>query len=105
VPLLISIALFTSAPSTFSQQSGLIKVDLEGSIAKNIAKNINVDVSKVPVSVQVPATVAAIVCHTAKDLLAAEAASGSGSCTANRTSSDLERIVLDQIKRKDAQEK
>jgi hypothetical protein len=96
--VLSSIALFSMASLAFSQQSGLIRVDLEGSVAKNIAKNINVDVSKVPVSVQVPVAVAAIVCHVAADLLAAEAASGSGSCTANRTSSDLERIVLDQIK-------
>jgi hypothetical protein len=80
----------------------LIKIDLEGKVAKNIAKNINVEVDQIPASVKVPVAVAAIVCHTSADLLAAEAASGTGSCTANRTSDDLERIVLDQIKGKGA---
>jgi len=104
LPVLIAIALF-SASSAFSQQSGLINVDLEGSVAKNIAKNINVDVEQIPAKVRIPVAVAAIVCHTAADLLAAQAASGTGSCTANRTSSDLERIVLDQIKGKGAAQK
>jgi len=103
LPVLIAIALF-SASSAFSQ-SGLINVDLEGSVAKNIAKNINVDVEQIPAKVRIPVAVAAIVCHTAADLLAAQAASGTGSCTANRTSSDLERIVLDQIKGKGAAQK
>jgi hypothetical protein len=80
----------------------LIRVDLEGKVAENIAKNINVEVAQIPASVKVPVGVAAIVCHTAADLLAAQAASGTGSCTANRPSGDLERVVLDQIKGKAA---
>lgn len=75
--VLSSIALFSMASHAFSQQRGLIKVDPEGSVAKNIGMNINVDVSQVPTSAQVPIMVAATVCHVAADLLAAEAASGS----------------------------
>lgn len=96
--VLSSIALFSMASPTFSQQSGLIKVDLKGNVVKDIAKNINVDVNQVPAGVQAPIAVAATVCHIAAGLLAAEAASGSGSCTANRTSKALEQVVLDQIK-------
>ena len=95
---LSSMALFSMVPSAFAQQSGLINVDLRGKVTKKIAKDINVDVSQIPVTVQAPVTVAATVCHIAADLLRAEAASGSGSCTADRTSSALNQIVLDQIK-------
>ncbi|SEK34284.1 hypothetical protein [Nitrosovibrio tenuis] len=95
---LSSIVLFIMAPSAFSQQSGFVKVDLGGSVAKDIAKNIKADVSQIPVSVQVPVKVAATVCHIAADLLTAEAESGTGSCTAVSTSHALDRIVLDQIK-------
>ncbi len=95
---LSSIVLFSMVLSAFAQQSGLINVDLRGKVTKKIAKDINVDVSQIPVTVQAPVTVAAAVCHIAADVLRAEAASGSGSCTASRTSTALERIVLDQIK-------
>ena len=105
MPVLGTIALFGSMSSAFSQPSGLVNVDLEGSVARNIAKNINVVVEQIPAKVRIPVAVAAIVCHTAADLLAAQAASGTGSCTANRTSSDLERIVLDQIKGKGGTQK
>lgn len=92
-----AVAVLSIAPTAFAQQSGLINVDIRN-VANNIAKNINVDVSQIPVTVQAPVTVAATVCNIAADVLGTQAASGSGSCTAKSTSSALDKIVLDQIK-------
>lgn len=78
------------APAAFSQQSGLVNVDVHN-VANNIAKNINVDVSQIPVIVQAPIGVAA-------NVLGQQGGSGTGSCTAQTTSSALDQIVQRQIK-------
>lgn len=92
-----SVAVLSMAPAAFAQQSGLVNVDIRN-VANNIAKNINVDVSQIPVTVQAPVSVAATVCNVAADVLGGQVASGSGSCTAQSTSSALDQIVLEQIK-------
>ena len=93
-----SAGLFSIAPLTVAEQSpGLMNVDISN-VANNIAKNIGVDVSQIPVTVQAPVSVAATVCNVAADVLGGQVASGSGSCTAKSTSSALDQIVLEQIK-------
>lgn len=56
-----------------------------------------VDVSRIPVTVQVPVAVAAIVCGVAANVLGAQAA-GASSCTAQTTSDALNQIVQTQLK-------
>lgn len=78
-----SAAALSITPAAFAQQSGLVNVDIRN-VANNIAKNINVDVSQIPVTVQAPVSVAATVCNVAADVLGGQVASGSGSCTAGK---------------------
>jgi hypothetical protein len=87
-----------AASGAFAQQSGLVNVDVHN-VANNIAKNINVNVSQVPVTVQAPIGVAATVCGVAANVLGQQHGSGSGSCTATSTSSALDQIVMAQLKR------
>lgn len=80
-----------------AQQSGLVNVDISN-VANNIAKNINVDVSQIPVTVQAPIGVAANVCGVNANVLAQQGA-GLANCTATSTSTALNQIVQRQIKR------
>jgi hypothetical protein len=93
---LILVASCAAAPA-FAQQSGLVNVDVKN-VANNIAQNLKVDVSRIPVTVQVPVAVAANVCGVAANVLGDQAASGSGSCTAKTTSDALNQIVQTQLK-------
>ena len=81
----------------FAQQSGLVNVDVHN-VANNIAKNINVDVSQIPVTVQAPIGIAATVCGVAANVLGQQAPSGNASCTATSTSSALDNLVQRQLK-------
>lgn len=79
-------------------QGTLISVDISN-VANNIAKDLSVNVSQIPVTVQVPVDVAANVCGVAANVLGTQAASGSGSCTAKTTSTALDTIVQGQLKK------
>ena len=92
-----STAALVMAPQAYAQQSGLVNVSLSN-VANNIAKNLSVDVSQIPVSVQVPIGVAANVCGVAANVLAQQAASGTGSCSASSTSTALDQVVQKQAK-------
>lgn len=79
------------------QQEGLVTVNVSN-VANNIARDLSVDVSQIPVTVQVPVGLAANVCGTAVNVLGQQAA-GSRTCTATSTSDALNQIVQRQIKR------
>ena len=93
----IVLAAACAAAPAFAQQSGLVNVDVKN-VANNIAQNLKVNVSQIPLTVQVPVDVAANVCGIAANVLGQQAAGGSGSCTAKSTSTALEQIVQKQIK-------
>ena len=86
-----------AASGAFAQGS-LVNVDVHN-VANNIAKNINVDVSQIPVTVQVPIGVAATVCGVAANVLGTQAASGNAQCAATSTSTALNNIVQSQLKK------
>ena len=88
----VSAAAVSMVPMVLAQQSGLINVDISN-VANNIAKNINVDVSQIPVTVQVPVGVAANVCGVAANVLGQQAPSGNASCDATSTSTALDQVV------------
>lgn len=80
-----------------AQQSGLVVVDISN-VANNIAKNINVDVSQIPVTIQAPIGVAANVCEVSANVLAKQKDGGGASCDATSTSTALNQIVQRQLK-------
>lgn len=80
-------------------QNGLISVDVSN-VANNIAKNISVDVSQIPVTVQAPIGIAATVCGVAANVLGTQAASGNAQCAATSTSTALDNLVQNQLKNK-----
>lgn len=97
----LSLSLFSAlavchlSPAT-AQQSGLVNVDVSN-VANNIARNINVDVSQIPVTVQVPIGIAANVCGVNANVLAQQGA-GAAQCTATSTSNALDNLVQRQLK-------
>ncbi len=94
----LTIALLLGA-FAFAQQTGLVNVNISN-VRTEIAKNINVDVSQIPVTVQAPIDVAANVCGIAVDVLTSQVQQGNASCTAKNTSTALNDIVQNQLKKK-----
>lgn len=84
--------------SALAQQSGLVNVDIKN-VANNIAQNLSVDVSQIPLTVQVPVGVAANVCGIDANVLAQQASGGGGTCTATTTNTALNQTVQQQMKK------
>lgn len=96
--LAAALATGVAATAWAQQQDGLVNVNLTD-VRVDIAKNINVDVSQVPVTVQAPIGVAANVCNVAANVLAQQRnQGGTASCDAKSTSQALDQIVQRQIK-------
>lgn len=97
----ISVAMLMAGGSAVAQQSDLVTVDIKN-VANNIAQNLGVDVSQIPLTVQVPVGVAANVCGMDASALTAQArggGGGGGTCTATNTTSALDQTVQQQIKK------
>lgn len=78
------------------QQDGLVNVNLTD-INVDIAEDINVNVSQIPVTVQAPIGVAATVCDVNANVLAEQERNGGAECTAENTSQALNEIVQRQM--------
>lgn len=94
--VLLTLALMLGTAAV-AQQSGLVNVDISD-VKAEIAKNINVDVSQIPVNVQVPLDVAANVCGVDVAALTSQVQQGNASCKAKSTNSALNSAVQDQVK-------
>src|SRR4030095_4115899 len=97
------IAVFSSAAialgaalSAQAQQSGLVNVDVSN-LRADIAKDINVDVSQIPVNVQVPVGGAANVCGGDANVLARQDKGSSPACQAKNKSQALNQQVARQL--------
>lgn len=97
IACLAALAALTAGPAALAQPSGLVNVSLNN-VANNIAQNLSVDVSQIPVSVQAPIGVAATVCGIDANVLARQAQGGTANCAASTTSTALNQIVQRQIK-------
>ena len=75
----------------------LVNVNVSN-VKTEIAKNINVDLSQVPVTVQAPIDVAAAVCGISVNALTSQVQQGNNTCTAQSTNTVLNSIVQNQIK-------
>lgn len=96
----LCLLAFAATASAFAQQAtlapALVKVDL-ATVAPSIAKNINVDASKVPTSLEVPVGIAATACGVSASTLAPQT-SGPAACNATSTSKELDQLVQRQLK-------
>lgn len=77
----ISMMAMTS-PATAQNQAGLVNVNISDLNLENIANNLSVEVSQIPVNVQVPVSVAANICGVAVNALATQKKNGPVSCDA-----------------------
>jgi hypothetical protein len=73
-----------------------VNVDLSNFRA-DIAKDINVNASQIPVNVQVPVDVAATVCGVDANVLARQGAGSTPSCQAKNKSQALNDVVQRQL--------
>ncbi len=77
-----------------SNSEGLVNVTLGDVVISQIAQDLNVEVSQIPVTVQVPVGVAANVCGIAANVLASSKKDAAGaSCEAATSSQALQQIV------------
>lgn len=89
--------IFSLPPVALAEESpGLVRVDIRG-VANNIAQNINVNVSRIPETVEIQPWVAAGVCQVKAETLPA-GQQGHASCAAKITNPDLDQIVSRLIK-------
>src|SRR5688572_541788 len=81
-----------------AQTISVVNVDLRNArILNNIARGLNVNVSNIPITVQVPVSVAANVCQVTVNVLTTAFQRGGATCTAQSTSLALLRVVQHQI--------
>jgi hypothetical protein len=91
-----------SAGSAVAQGVGgiatsLVKVDLSN-VLNDLALDLKVDKSNIPVNAQIPVTVAANVCGVSINILSIGAGGGSSKgCTANSISPELKQYIQQQI--------
>jgi hypothetical protein len=95
------LTAFLAVAPALAQQSGLVNVNLTN-VKTDIAKNINVDVSQIPVTIQAPVAVAANVCGVAVDVLTSQAQQGAAKCDAKTTNDALNQIVQTQLSQQKA---
>lgn len=99
--MMIATAIAFAATPALAQQNGLINVDLSNlSVAHRaeIAKDINVDVSQIPVTVQVPVSVAAAICDVAVNVIAKTKSKGGTACAPTAGSDAINAAVQKQLK-------
>ena len=100
IMMIATAAVFAATP-VLAQQNGLINIDLSGlSVADRaeIAKDINVDVSQIPVNVQVPVSVAAAICNVPVNVLAKSKSKGDTACAPTAGSAAINSAVQKQLK-------
>ena len=98
--LAATAALSLTAAPAIAQNAGLVVVDLTlNNVANNIARDLDVNVSQIPVTVQVPIGIAANVCNVSAAALAKQMNDGTAECDAENTSTALNQIVQRQLNR------
>ena len=90
LPVLASMT-FSSSPASALV---VVNVDLRNArVLNNIANNLNVAVSNIPITVQAPVNVAAQVCGVTANILANAFVKGGATCSAYQSSRALNQIV------------
>src|SRR5688572_535271 len=95
--MVLAAAVSLAATPALAQQAGLVNIDLSGlSVLEKaeIAKDINVNVSDIPVNVQVPVSVAAAICNVPVSVLAQTKVKGDAACAPTAGSTALNQAIL-----------
>jgi len=92
----LTAAVAFPAMAQDQDSSGLVTVNV-ANVANNLAQNLKVNVSQIPVSVQVPVGIAANVCGVDANVLAQQKGSGGATCDATSTSKALDQVVQRQL--------
>jgi hypothetical protein len=79
------IASLAIGPAAAQDQGSLINVSLKN-IQAEIARNLNLKLEDVPLTLQLPITVAANICGTSVNVLSAQIQAGKNSCSASNVS-------------------
>jgi hypothetical protein len=89
----VAVMVFSSASA---QQQPMVEVSLTD-IKEILAKNIQMDMAKIPLMIRVPPEIAANVCGMGTEQLKPEANNAIPSCPAKSSSRDLEQAVRKQL--------
>lgn len=97
-PALFGLALSAAPLAAQVNANNLVNVNLSNNdIANDIARDLDVNVSQIPVTVQVPVGIAATVCDVQANVLADAKNSGGAACDATSSSQALNKAVQKQM--------
>jgi hypothetical protein len=96
VPIAIAAAMVATPAMSQLVGGGLVVVNISN-VANNIARDLDVNVSNIPVTVQVPVGIAAAVCGVNANVLAQQKKTGGTACDATSNNAALNRIVQRQL--------
>jgi hypothetical protein len=97
IPLAVAALIATGSAHAQLVGGGLVVVNISN-VANNIARDLDVNVSNIPVTVQVPVSVAAAVCNIDVNVLARQGRGGeTRTCDATSTNTALNRVVQRQL--------
>ncbi|WP_151636160.1 hypothetical protein [Noviherbaspirillum aerium] len=85
-----------AANAGMAQNDVLLIVDIKP-VAAQVAKNLNVEATRIPLTVQAPLEVAANACAIPATVLGAQGGAGAVGCTATATSPALEQLVKTRL--------
>jgi len=94
---MVLAAFASAAPALADDQPRLVSVTILN-VANDVARDIGVDASQIPLNVQVPLEVAVGVCGVTADVLTRKSDSGIAQCTAQSTSRGLNDVVQKQVR-------
>ncbi len=96
VPIAIAAAMVATPAMSQLVGGGLVVVNVSN-VANNIARDLDVNVSNIPVTVQVPVGIAAAVCGVNANVLAQQKKTGGAACDATSNNAALNKIVQRQL--------
>ncbi len=96
VPIAIAAAMVATPAMSQLVGGGLVVVNVSN-VANNIARDLDVNVSNIPVTVQVPVGIAAAVCGVNANVLAQQKKTGGSACDATSNNAALNKIVQRQM--------
>jgi hypothetical protein len=95
IPIAVAAAMTATPAMSQLVGGGLVVVNISN-VANNIARDLDVNVSNIPVTVQVPVGIAAAVCGVNANVLAKQKKTGD-SCEAKNNNAALNKIVQRQL--------
>jgi hypothetical protein len=94
----IAVAALSFGGETPAEAAALVNVVLvNDNVLNNVANNLHINVSQIPISVVAPVSVAANVCGIQAAVLSLAAQGSRSTCTAKSTSTALNAIILKNI--------